>query len=236
MRQLEQSVNYPTITQPTRIEWRRDATLAPDLRPMFNAAVASLASFAAFMSAALATEASGRMVWVYMAACVGALTFLFYFTGLLWAQAQLGIREYTSETPVVPETGRAMRIMAADPANPRNYTVAKYALSEGQMRRLATALQRKGWKMDRNEVRAARVFPAGDFDGDNWTAVVKAEFIKAGLADDSGLVTQRGVELFTPYVAPPPARFEATYNPPPVRRQSAGDARETWRGGVGGEE
>jgi hypothetical protein len=234
MRQLEQSVNYPTITQPTRIEWRRDATLAPDLRPMFNAAVASLASFAAFMSAALATEASGRMVWVYMAACVGALTFLFYFTGLLWAQAQLGIREYTSETPVVPETGRAMRIMAADPANPRNYTVAKYALSEGQMRRLATALQREGWVMKRDAIRAARVLPTADME--QWRDVVLAEFERAGIIDATAAVTGRGRELFEPYVTPAPARFEATYNPPPVRRQSDGAARETWRGGVGGEE
>lgn len=233
MKQFEQSVNYPTITQPTRIEWRRDATLAPDLRPMFSAAVASLMSFVSFMSAAMATEARGAMVYVYMGICVAALTFLLYFTLLLWAQARLGIREYSSETPVVPETGRTLRIMAADPDNPRNHTVARYAMSDGELTRLATALALNGWKMDRDTIRAAGVIPSSDMA--RWSEVVLPEFVKAGLIDEQRQVTRRGRALFEPYVnAPAPARFEATHNPPPVRRQSDGAARETWRGGAGG--
>ena len=217
----------------TRTEWRRDGSLAPDLRPMFNAAVVALDMFAIVFLALMSTTVETWWLWALMlATTIGAIAFLLYFTGLLWAQARLGIREYTSETPVVPETGRAMRIMAADPGNPRSYTVAKYALSEGQMRRLANALAREGWAMKRDAVRAARVLPTADME--QWRDVVLAEFERAGIIDATAAVTTRGRELFEPYVTPAPARFEATFNPPPVRRQSDGAARGGCQGGVGG--
>jgi hypothetical protein len=231
LREYETAVNYPTIAAPVRTEWRRDATLAPDLHPVRNAFIGAANVMAIVGTALWSATATSRTAWaILFALCIGAVAFLIFFVGLLWGQARLGIREYSSETPVVPETGRAMRIMAADPANPLSLTVAKYALSEGQMMRLAGALHRKGWKLDRNEVRAARVFPSGDFDGDNWTSVIKAEFVKAGLADENGLITQRGVALFESHVTPAPAQFDATHNPPPSRRQSDGAAR-----GMGGD-
>lgn len=220
----------------TRTEWRRDGSLAPDLRPMFNAAVVALDMFAIVFLALMSTTVETWWLWALMlATTIGAITFLLYFTGLLWAQARLGIREYTSETPVVPETGRALRIMAADLDNPRNLTVAKYAMSEGEMTRLATALALNGWKMDRDTIRAAGVIPTADMS--RWSEVVIPEFQKAELIDEQRQVTRRGRALFEPYVnAPAPARFEATYNPPPVRRQSDGARERTGQGGVGGSE
>lgn len=223
--QRETAVNYPTITQPTRIEWRRDATLAPDLHPIRNAFIGAVNVMVIVAAALWSATVTSWAAWALLfALCIAGVAFLMFFVALLWGQVQLGIREYSSETPVVPETGRTLRIMAADPDNPRNHTVARYAMSDGELTRLATALALNGWKMDRDTIRAAGVIPSGDMV--RWSEVVLPEFVKAGLIDEQRQVTRRGRALFEPYVnAPAPARFEASYNPPPVRRQSTGDAR-----------
>lgn len=218
--------------QLVRTQWKRDATLAPDLRPVLNATIGAVDVFVIVITAVAAKDADGLMWWLLLATCTAAIAFLIMFVGLLIGQSLLGIREWTTETPVIPETGRAMRVMAVDLDNPRNFTVAKWALSEGQMMRLANALNRAGWKLLRNNVRDARVLPAADIEA--WRDVVIPEFVRAQLADENGNITERGKALFAPYLSPAPAQFQATFNPPPVRRQSDGAAREGRQGGAGG--
>lgn len=65
----------------------------------------------------------------------------------------------------------------------------------------------------------------GGMDNSWWTRSFDTE----DRADWIAHGTKNAIRYYT-------TRFEATHTPPPVRRQSDGDARETWRDGVGGME
>ena len=201
--------------QLVRTQWKRDATLAPDLRPVLNETIGAVDVFVIVITAVAAKDADGLMWWLLLATCTAAIAFLIMFVGLLIGQSLLGIREWTTETPVIPETGRAMRVMAVDLESDKTVYVAKYSLSDRQMKNLAGALYRGGWKMTRDEVRRAEI---NQWNINQWDDIV-AEFKRVGLIDNDKRVTRVGRELFEPYLSPAPAQFQATFNPRSVRSE-----------------
>ena len=216
----------------TRVHWQRDHTQAADLHPIGYATWGALVAFGIAITAIESSHATGRIWGVLLAINIALWVHMILFVLLLIRQSQLGFREWTTETPVVPETGRALRIMAADLENPRNITVAKYALNDRQMTALAQAIYRAGWRLRRDDVRRASVLPSADME--RWSDVVVPEFARANLIDDAGNVTRRGRALFEPYLAPAPPPFVPTINPPPVRRLSDDDGEDDmsrWGGG-----
>lgn len=216
----------------TRVKWERSTENAPDLHPTLNATVAALTVFGISLSATALQHATGWRWALLFAALTGLITFLIYFSLLLIRQSQLGLREWTVETPVYSETGKAMRIMAPDLDAPKTIHVADYYLSDVSMAKVADEMRRTGWTFKRNNMRRTHAFPDGDME--QWTNVILASFQKAGLVDDKGNITQRGRELFEPYCSPLPAPFNPTFNPPPRRRESGDPAPLMWPDGAGG--
>lgn len=208
--------------QLVRTHWQRDATNTPDLHPIGYATWGALIAFGIAITAIESAQHTGFVWRLLLAANIGLWVKMILFVLLLIRQSQLGFREWTTETPVIPETGRAMRVMAVDLESDKTVYVAKYSLSDRQMKNLAGALYRGGWKMTRDEVRRAEI---NQWNINQWDDIV-AEFKRVGLIDNDKRVTRVGRELFEPYLSPAPAQFQATFNPPPVRRQSDGAARE----------
>jgi len=218
----------------TRVKWERSTENAPDLHPFLNAAVAAVVVGGISMTATALQDAAGAKWAILFSVLTGLIAFLIYFTLLLIRQSQLGMREWTVETPVVPETGRALRVMVADLDSPKTIHVANYKLSEVDMTRVANELDRIGWQFTRDNMRRTRAFP--DADIKDWTNTVRASFLKAGLIDERNRVTERGRALFTPFLSPTPAPFQPTYNPPPARRpevDAGEDAMSAWGREVG---
>lgn len=220
-----ESTYEPTLT---RVKWERDATQAPDLHPASNATIAAFAVFGISLLAVAIQDLTGWKWGIAFAGLTALIAFLIVFTLLLIRQSQLGYIDRVVETPV-KDDGEALRVLVPDLDNRKTLKVAEYSFNDGQMRRLASALARKGWRLDRDTVRKAAVLPSVN----DWSEVVKPRFMRAGLVDLAGNVTPAGRALFEPYLTPAPMPFVATSNPAARRRLSDSDAVEEWPGGVG---
>lgn len=198
----------------TRVRWEKTTENAPDLHPFLNATIAALAAGGIATSATALQNASGRWWYVLFGLLVALITFLIYFTLLLARQSQLGQREWTVETPVVPPVdGGQVRLMVPADSNPKQLRATGYTFTEGQITRLAAALYRGGWMFNRDTVRGSRAFAKSDYD--NWPWLLK-RFQNAELVDGQRRVTGKGVALFAAYL-PAPREFQPTVNGSPAR-------------------
>lgn len=194
----------------TRVKWEKNSLNVPDLHPASNATIAAIVAGGISISATALQDAAGWKWTALFGLLTGLIAFLLYFTLLLIRQSQLGIREWTVETPVMPE-GAAVRLMVPNDNNPKGILAAGYTMSEGQVRRLAVALNRAEWMFLRDVVRGARAFPKTDYD--NWERMLE-RFQNAELVDAARRVTPKGIDLFSQFLPTPPRPFNATENSP----------------------
>ena len=202
-------------TYPTRVTYERDTINAPDPHPYAAALANALTAFVGTIALLSLQQLDGWRWGVAFAILVGCIFGILAFWAAMFIQYRMGIRERTIETPVSPtgDDAPALRVMAANPENHRNITVASYSLSAAELRRLAVVLKNAGWKMTRDTVRDARVLSVA-----NWSEEVRPRFLAADLIDENGRVTPRGIAYFEAYLPPTPAPFNATQNaaaPPP---------------------
>jgi len=199
---------------PTRVTYERDTINAPDPHPYLAMLTNATTAFVGTIALQSLHRLGGWQWGVALAILIGCIFGILAFWAAMLIQYRMGIRERTIETPVTPtgDDAPALRVMAANPENHRNFTVASYSLSAAQLRRLAIVLSKTGWKMTRDTVRNAKVLPTA-----NWGEEVLPRFIAADLVDENGRVTPRGRAYFEAYLdedqPPTPAPFVASRNP-----------------------
>lgn len=214
----------------TRTRWERSSVNAPDLRPATNATITAFAVFGISLSATALQHATGWRWALLFAALSGLIAFVLIFLALLARQSQLGVREFTVETPVSPD-GEPARLMVADAARPKTIRTAGYDISPGGMIRLARELQRANWRFNRDTVRNARALPKEAID--DWPEVLR-RFQNAGIVDDERKVTATGQALFVESIPPAPAPFNGSRDgspfSPPEWRQGENENEDRSRG------
>lgn len=143
------------------------------------------------------------------------LTCVFGIFVAAWRVKQHDARAFSERErlPVAPiaqepqEPITEFRVFSKPSFNSNLTAVGKFSFSRGQWEALKTAIAQSGYKVVRDPIRAASVFPIAEIKK-NWAGIV-GEFKRLGLIDDDQVLTPFGHQFFFDYDP-----FERDIDPP----------------------